>query len=49
MITFNEMDTHISIREQLRDDGGPIALANLFTVAPEDPDRLLAVRADDAF
>ena len=48
MVTFNEMDKHVTIREQLAEGGGPVVLVNLFTVEPEEADQLLAVWADDA-
>lgn len=48
MVTFNEMDPHVSLRDQLRDGGGPVVLVNLLTVAPEEAARLLAAWAGDA-
>lgn len=48
MVTFHEMDTQVSIREQLGEGGGPVVLVNLFTVAPKEADQLLAAWANDA-
>ena len=48
MIAFVEMDKHVSIADQLKDDGGPVVLINLFNVDPEQADDLLSAWADDA-
>ena len=48
MVAFNEMDKHVTIREQLGEGGGPVVLVNVFTVEPEEAERFLAVWTDDA-
>ena len=45
---FRELDQHISYRDQLGRDDGPIELINVFTMTPEDVDRFLDVWSDDA-
>jgi heme-degrading monooxygenase HmoA len=45
---LREMDEHVTYRQQLQEDTGPIVLINQFNVAPEDVDRFLEVWADDA-
>lgn len=48
MTTFNEMDKHVTLHEQLEEGGGPVVLVNLFTVEPEEAEQLMAAWADDA-
>jgi hypothetical protein len=43
---LREMDEHVTYRQQLQEDTGPIVLINQFNVAPEDGDRFLEVWAD---
>jgi heme-degrading monooxygenase HmoA len=46
---LRELDEHVTYASQLKVDGGrPVVLINVFTVAPEDAERLLDVWADDA-
>jgi heme-degrading monooxygenase HmoA len=45
---LREMDDRVTYAQQLREDRGPIVLVNVFNVAPEDADGLLAAWADDA-
>jgi heme-degrading monooxygenase HmoA len=45
---LRELDEHVTYASQLQENGGPVVLFNLFTVAPEDADRFLDVWADDA-
>jgi heme-degrading monooxygenase HmoA len=45
---LRELDEHVTYASQLKEDGGPVVLINVFTVAPEDAERLLDVWADDA-
>jgi len=47
-VKLREMDEHVTYMRQLQQEGGPIVLVNVFTVAPEDAQRLLEVWADDA-
>jgi heme-degrading monooxygenase HmoA len=49
MLKLQEMDELVSIRDQLRDDSKePVVLVNVFHVAPEQTDALIAAWADDA-
>lgn len=48
MPRFVELDTHVTLAQQLVDDGGPVILINSFTVAPEEADALLAAWGQDA-
>ena len=48
MVAFKEIDNHVTLNDQLKEDGGPVVLINLFTVDPKDADSLLAAWADDA-
>lgn len=48
MMTFVEMDPTVALADQLRDEGGPVVLFNVFTAPSEDADRLLAAWAADA-
>ena len=41
MLSMQEMDERVSIRDQLSDELGPVILINTFKVAPEDADALL--------
>ncbi len=43
-----EMDNHVTYRQQLQQDDGPVVLINQFTLAPEDTGRFLEVWAGDA-
>jgi heme-degrading monooxygenase HmoA len=43
-----EMDNHVTYRQQLHQDDGPVVLINQFTLAPEDTGRFLEVWAGDA-
>jgi len=46
---FSEMDKHVTIYDQLKEEGGgPVVLINVFTVKPEEADQLMAAWADDA-
>ncbi len=48
MLSMQEMDERVSIRDQLADEPGPVILINTFKVAPEDADALLEAWAADA-
>jgi heme-degrading monooxygenase HmoA len=48
MLSVQEMDDRVSIRDQLSQETGPVILINTFKVAPEDADALLEVWAADA-
>jgi heme-degrading monooxygenase HmoA len=48
LMQLREMDDGVRYQQQLREDGGPVVLINVFNVAPEDAERLLEVWADDA-
>ncbi len=43
-----EMDTHVTLRDQLQHDVGPVILINTFTVHPTEADQLLQAWAADA-
>jgi heme-degrading monooxygenase HmoA len=45
---LRELDEHVTYASQLQEDGAPVVLINVFTVAPEDAERLLAAWAEDA-
>lgn len=45
---LRELDEHVTYASQLQEDGGPVVLINVFTVAPEDAERFLKAWADDA-
>jgi heme-degrading monooxygenase HmoA len=45
---LREMDGRVTYAQQLQEDRGPIVLINIFNVALEDADGLLAAWADDA-
>ena len=49
MLTLQELDERVSIREQLRDESKePVVLVNVFHVAPEQTDTLIDAWTDDA-
>jgi heme-degrading monooxygenase HmoA len=48
MLNRAEMDQHVTLFDQLREEVGPVILFNTFTVAPEDADALLEAWAADA-
>ena len=49
MPQFREMDSRVGFKEQLADDGdGPVVLAILFTVDPQDAEAFKAAWAEDA-
>jgi heme-degrading monooxygenase HmoA len=48
MLTVQEMDDRVSIRDQLSRETGPVILINTFKVAPEDADALLEAWTADA-
>jgi heme-degrading monooxygenase HmoA len=49
MVQFVEMDSGVSLADQLRaEGGGPVVLINKFSVAPDDADRLLEAWRQDA-
>jgi quinol monooxygenase YgiN len=45
---LREMDDQVTYMEQLQAGNGPIVLINVFSVSPEDAERLLLVWAEDA-
>jgi heme-degrading monooxygenase HmoA len=49
MLKLQELDESVSIRDQLSDQSKePVVLVNIFHVAPEQTDALIAAWADDA-
>jgi heme-degrading monooxygenase HmoA len=49
MLKLQELDEVVSVRDQLKDAGkDPVVLINVFHVAPEQTDALIAAWADDA-
>ena len=48
MLQRVEMDTTVTLADQLENEVGPVTLINTFRVAPEDVDRLLEAWAADA-
>ena len=48
MLSIQEMDDRVSIRDQLAQENGPVILINTFTVPPEDADALLEAWTSDA-
>lgn len=49
MPQFKQMDPNVTIQQQLGDtESGPVVLMNVFTVAPEDVDQMLAAWKEDA-
>ena len=45
---FKELDEVVTLADQMKSDEGPVVLINIFTVAPEDEEALLAAWAHDA-
>jgi quinol monooxygenase YgiN len=43
-----EMDAAVTLRDQFGESGGPVVLANVFTVDPREADALTAAWATDA-
>jgi heme-degrading monooxygenase HmoA len=43
-----EMDSHVSLFEQMEEQVGSVILINIFTVEPEEAERLLKAWASDA-
>jgi len=49
MLQLRELDERVSIREQIQDQSNePVVLVNVFHVAPEQADALVAAWTDDA-
>ena len=48
MLQFRPLDERVPIQQQLNYDTKPAILVNIFTVAPDDVDRLLAAWEHDA-
>jgi heme-degrading monooxygenase HmoA len=49
MLALHDLDEHVSYLEQLgADEPGPVVLVNVFRVAPDDADALVAAWSDDA-
>ena len=48
MVQLAEMDSDVSLADQMRADGGPVVLINKFTVAEADAPRLLEAWRIDA-
>src|ERR1700730_8325553 len=48
MVQFVEMDSVVSLADQMRTDGGSVVLINTFTVAEADAPRLIAAWRRDA-
>jgi heme-degrading monooxygenase HmoA len=48
MLRLDEMDSHVTLREQMATNAGPVVLINKFTVAPEEADQFLDAWAADA-
>ncbi len=48
MPKFAEMDTTVTLADQLSDEGGPVILVNTFTLPTEDADRFIAAWTNDA-
>jgi heme-degrading monooxygenase HmoA len=48
MLKFAELDERVSLSQQLATEDGPVVLANVFTVAPEDTDALVDAWTADA-
>ena len=49
MIKFQDMDELVSIQKQLAENGGePVVLVNIFHVAADEADKLVAAWTDDA-
>jgi hypothetical protein len=43
MVKFSEMDSNVTLLQQMEEEISPIVLINRFTVAPEEVDQLLEV------
>lgn len=48
MTKLKELDSAVTLAEQMQADEGPVVLINIFTVAPADEDALLKAWAHDA-
>ncbi len=48
MAQMIEMDKHVTLRDQLQHEVGPVILINTFTVHPEEADQFLHAWAADA-
>jgi heme-degrading monooxygenase HmoA len=48
MPQMNEMDTNVTLRDQLQHEVGPVILINTFTVHPDEADQFLQAWAADA-
>ncbi|MFJ2213656.1 antibiotic biosynthesis monooxygenase family protein [Streptomyces sp. NPDC101062] len=48
MPKFTELDSHVSLTDQLEEGGGPVILVNILSVAPEEVDQLLLAWSTDA-
>lgn len=48
MAKFKELDTTVTLADQMQAQDGPIVLMNVFTIAPSDEDALLRAWAHDA-
>ena len=48
MVKLVELDPHVTVFQQMEDEGGPVILINKFEVTPEDVDQFLAAWATDA-
>ncbi len=48
MLTMRPLDEHVPIQQQLGATASPAVLINIFTVAPQDVDGLLAAWEHDA-
>lgn len=45
---FTELDTAVTLAEQMTAEDGPIVLVNLFSIAPEEEDALVQAWSHDA-
>jgi quinol monooxygenase YgiN len=48
MVKLVELDRHVTVFQQMEDDGGPVILINTFEIAPEDVEQFLAAWEVDA-
>ncbi len=48
MVNFKELDTNVTLAEQMQEEEGPIVLVNVFTVEPSQEDELVKAWARDA-
>ncbi|GAA2326100.1 antibiotic biosynthesis monooxygenase [Streptomyces kunmingensis] len=48
MSEFRELDAHVTLADQLDEEGGPVLLVNVLRVAPADVDQLLLAWSTDA-